>query len=86
MGAAPQPFPFRRSFPFPTNGLCFHFLPFRASSPKTVHFLSPLVAAVGRVRAKVLQKLISTLKLGLNRGHVPKVAELLGQFLVLSCT
>lgn len=53
MGAAPQPLPFRRSFPFPTNGLCFHFLPFRASSPSMVHFLSPLVAAVGRVRAVV---------------------------------
>lgn len=32
LGAAPQPLPFRRSFPFPTNGLCFHFL-FTSSAP-----------------------------------------------------
>lgn len=71
MGAAPQPLPFLCSFPFPTNGLGFHFLPFRASSPRKVHFLSALVAA------KVLQELVSTLRscVWTERGHVPKVAR-----------
>lgn len=85
MGAAPQPLPFRRSFPFPTNGLCFHFLPFRASSPRIVHFLSSLAAAVGRVRAIiVLQKLISTLRTWTEPGPCPKSC-LVCLFLVLSC-
>lgn len=73
MGAAPQPLPFRRSFPFPTNGLSFHFLPFRASSRRMVHFLSSLVAAVGRVRAvTVLQKLVSTLRTWAEPGPCSK--------------